>query len=327
MLKFFKRIIIENYLYFSFLFVFTSIMFFPVKYYIYTGGGIIDTNDRILFFEGTKEEGSYNLCYVKSLNANIMTFLLSKVLPGWDLEKKEENIKTKEEDYRDKLYLDIANNNALYNALKLAGSNYKVNSDNLVVMYIYDKANTDIHIGDIIKEIDNIKMNSLDDIKNYLDSKDENDLIKLKVINNNKEYERFAYLYKDNNSLYIGISFERYLEVSSDYNIKFDFRNVESGPSGGLMLSLSIYDKLIKEDLTKGRKICGTGVINYDGTVSPIGGVKYKLKGAVNSNCDLFLVPSEINYKEALKYKKDKNYNIELVAVSNINDAVNYLKK
>ena len=93
------------------------------------------------------------------------------------------------------------------------------------------------------------------------------------------------------------------------------------------MLSLSIYDKLIKEDLTKGRKICGTGVINYDGTVSPIGGVKYKLKGAVNSNCDLFLVPSEINYKEALKYKKDKNYNIELVAVSNINDAVNYLKK
>ena len=56
-----------------------------------------------------------------------------------------------------------------------------------------------------------------------------------------------------------------------------------------------------------------------------IGGVKYKLMGAVKSKADIFFVP-EKNYDEALKVKNEKNYNIDLVMVKTLGEAINYLK-
>ena len=57
---------------------------FPLPYYIYIGGGIIDLNDRISL--ESNEEGSYNLAYVKQINATIPTYLLSFVIDSWTLE-------------------------------------------------------------------------------------------------------------------------------------------------------------------------------------------------------------------------------------------------
>ena len=92
------------------------------------------------------------------------------------------------------------------------------------------------------------------------------------------------------------------------------------------MVSLAIYNRLTKEDLTKGRKIVGTGTIDANGNVGEIGGVKYKLAGAVSSKASIFFVP-EANYEEALKIKKEKGYDIEVVMVKTLNDAVLYLEK
>ena len=43
------------------------------------------------------------------------------------------------------------------------------------------------------------------------------------------------------------------------------------------------------------------------GTIGEIGGVEHKLLGACDANSDVFLVPDGQNYKDAIKYKKDKN--------------------
>ena len=60
-------------------------------------------------------------------------------------------------------------------------------------------------------------------------------------------------------------------------------------------------NNLTEEDITKGKKIVGTGTIEEDGSVGSIGGVKYKLNGAVRQKADIFLVPAGENYEEALK--------------------------
>ena len=93
------------------------------------------------------------------------------------------------------------------------------------------------------------------------------------------------------------------------------------------MTALSIYNNLIKEDITKGLTIVGTGTIDINGNVGVIGGVSYKLKSAEKENADLFFVPKGENYKEAIKIKKEKNYNIKIVGISTFDEAISYLKQ
>ncbi|MCV2488673.1 PDZ domain-containing protein [Geodermatophilus sp. YIM 151500] len=71
------------------------------------------------------------------------------------------------------------------------------------------------------------------------------------------------------------------------------------GPSAGLMLTLGIIDVLSEEDLTGGALVAGSGTIDADGTVGPIGGIGLKMVAADDAGAELFLVP-EANCEEAL---------------------------
>jgi PDZ domain-containing protein len=114
-------------------------------------------------------------------------------------------------------------------------------------------------------------------------------------------------------------------DLVTDPEVTISEKENESGPSGGLMMAISIYDKLTGENLSKGDKIIGTGTIDMDGTVGEIGGVKYKLIGAVNNHAKVFICPTA-NYEEAMNIAKEKKYNIEIVSVNNFDEAVNYLR-
>jgi PDZ domain-containing protein len=45
------------------------------------------------------------------------------------------------------------------------------------------------------------------------------------------------------------------------------------------------------QDLTRGRTIAGTGAIDLDGNISPIGGIADKVLGAQDAGADILLVP------------------------------------
>ena len=66
-----------------------------------------------------------------------------------------------------------------------------------------------------------------------------------------------------------------------------------AGPSAGLMFSLAIYDALTPGELTGGKNIAGTGTMDDDGTVGPIGGIRQKLIGARRAGADYFLAPAD----------------------------------
>jgi PDZ domain-containing protein len=63
------------------------------------------------------------------------------------------------------------------------------------------------------------------------------------------------------------------------------------GPSAGLMFALGLWELLTPGDLTAGRVIAGTGTIDLDGNVGPIGGIRDKVLAAMHADADLFLVP------------------------------------
>lgn len=64
------------------------------------------------------------------------------------------------------------------------------------------------------------------------------------------------------------------------------------GPSAGLMIALTVYDKALGDvDLAAGRIVAGTGSITEDGRVGPIGGVGLKVLAAEARGADVFLSP------------------------------------
>jgi Lon-like protease len=64
------------------------------------------------------------------------------------------------------------------------------------------------------------------------------------------------------------------------------------GPSAGLMFALGIIDKITPDNLTGGRFIAGTGEIEADGAVDPIGGIQQKMAGARAAGATIFLTPA-----------------------------------
>ena len=93
------------------------------------------------------------------------------------------------------------------------------------------------------------------------------------------------------------------------------------GPSAGMMFALSIYDKLTPGDLTRGRRIAGTGQITEDGAVAPIGGIAEKLVGARRQGATEFLLPRG-NCDEASAHPPR---GLRLVPVSSVREALTYL--
>ncbi|MFO7777597.1 MAG: PDZ domain-containing protein [Nitriliruptoraceae bacterium] len=64
------------------------------------------------------------------------------------------------------------------------------------------------------------------------------------------------------------------------------------GPSAGLMTAVTVYDMLTEESLLQGRSIAGTGSLDADGRVGPVGGIPAKLVAAVDEGAELVLVPA-----------------------------------
>jgi PDZ domain-containing protein len=58
------------------------------------------------------------------------------------------------------------------------------------------------------------------------------------------------------------------------------------------MFALGIIDKLSPANLTGGRFIAGTGEIEANGTVDPIGGIQQKMAGARAAGATIFLTPA-----------------------------------
>jgi PDZ domain-containing protein len=75
------------------------------------------------------------------------------------------------------------------------------------------------------------------------------------------------------------------------FKVTINLSNV-GGPSAGMMFALGIIDKLTPMNLTNGKFIAGTGEIEADGTVDPIGGIQQKMAAARAAGATVFLTPA-----------------------------------
>lgn len=301
---------------------------FELPYVIYKPGGAIDLSDRVVVEEGFEASGSLSMAYVSMIRGNIPFLLFSYLMPNWDIvstdELKPENETLDEMIRADQISLLSAQNNAIISAYSLASKEVKVKSSIHHIVYISENAHTDLQLFDELQKINGQEITSLDDVANIVSNYHEGDVLMLEVKHDGEVLAREATVYQSTDGLKIGISLTTTYELETDPNISISSKSSESGPSGGLMTSLAIYNGLVEEDITKGRTIIGTGTISSNGEVGEIGGVKYKVLGAIKKKADIFLVP-EGNYQEAIEVKNKENSDIRIISVKSLKDAIEAL--
>lgn len=89
------------------------------------------------------------------------------------------------------------------------------------------------------------------------------------------------------------------------------------------MFALGIVDKLTPADLTGGKFVAGTGTIDDQGKVGPIGGIEMKLVGARNAGARYFLTPRD----NCAAAASDIPAGLTLVKVNTIADAAKSLER
>lgn len=297
-------------------------------YYIDAPGGISNISDKIEI-DGYKSKGSFNLAYVKEYRSTIPTLIFAFFDKDWKVLKEEEVMLDTENDnsynLRDKLLMQESISNAIFVAYTKANKEIKLVSNKLLVTYISSNSNTDLIVGDQIIKVNNISVNSKKEVIDIIEKLSIGDKLNLIVKNSDKEYMKHAYIKDDNGNKKIGVLITDVQEYKTNPQVVIKTDSNESGSSGGLITALSMYNSLVPQDITHGLTIVGTGTIDKDGNVGSIGGVEYKLKSAVKNKANLFIVPNDENYDEAIKLKEKNNYNIDIIGVSTFDETIEYL--
>jgi len=176
--------------------------------------------------------------------------------------------------------------------------------------------------GDRLVAVNGRHVSQADEVRAALEATRPGDQIEV-VVQRGQEPERTERITlgrsEDREQGFLGIVPIDQPQVPFDIDIALDD---VGGPSAGLIFALAIVDKLTPGQLTGGMAVAGTGEIDTQGRVGPIGGVRFKMIAAKEAGAQVFLVP-EGNCAEARGEVPD---GLRLVRVTTLEDAVRSLE-
>jgi len=315
------------------------INFYPLPYYV-TRPGTAQVLDEIIDVHGGYDEkGEFMLTTVRMGEANIISYAMAKMKKYYTLEPKNavllENETDEEYQIRQSYYMENSQENALQAAFQKAGKKVKVKTNGIYVLSVQEGMPSDgiLKPGDRIVAIDEQKFHSSAGFINYIQGKQIGDEVSVTFFRDGKKVTKKIAIAElsETKKPGIGIVLVEDKEVKTTPKVKINTEKI-GGPSAGLMFSLEIYNQLVKEDLTKGYRIAGTGTISPDGTVGPIGGIEQKIVAADREGAEIFFAPNEngaknSNYVMAKKTAKDIGTKMKIVPVDTMDDALAYLDK
>ena len=305
------------------------VLFFNIRlpYYIMAPGGTINITDRVVMEDYKKDNnGSINMLYVSEYEGTPASILMAK-LRNYDIESNKErqisNESVKEINRRNTIMRDNSLDIATMVAYRESGKEITIKEKkNIVIARTLDNG---LEVGDIILSVDGMSCDDVSEIKKVINRKEEGEYVTFKRLRNNKEKEIKSKIVLSENTKVVGVVIITEYDYDISPKIDIKFKNSESGSSGGLMLTLTIYNAICDEDIIKNRKIAGTGTISNDGTVGEIDGVKYKIMGAAREKVDVVFVPTA-NYEEAVMVNNKYKYNLNIVRVDSFKETIEYLK-
>ncbi|MEH7334919.1 SepM family pheromone-processing serine protease [Neobacillus drentensis] len=333
-----KKIYIGSF--FLLIFILIGGMYYSLPYYVSKPGMAKELAPIISVENGYKDEGNFMLTTVRMGRANIYSYLEAKIRKYEEIYPVDLILNKKEtEDEYNARQLHLMAGSKL-NAIEVAYRkaklpvNYKYKGIYVMQVLPGMPAEGKLQAGDRIFKVDGHEFSSSEKFIDYVGKKEAGEEITVTFLRNKEAKTAKVGLQpfkEDPKKIGIGISLVDDKEIKVNPNVKVRTDEI-GGPSAGLMFSLEIYNQLTKEDLTKGYQIAGTGTIDVDGTVGPIGGIEQKIVAADKAGAEIFLAPNEkgakgSNYKAAVKTAHDIHTKMKIIPIDSFDQAVAYLEK
>lgn len=315
--------------------------FYFLPYYVSKPGIAKELQPIIQVEDGFVEEGKFMLTTVRMGKANIYSYLFAKFSKYQKIYTEEqikgENETDKEYTVRQLYLMDSSKLNAIEVAYSKANQPVSVKYNGVYVLNVEPgmPAEGKLEPADRIFEVDGTTFSSSSEFIDYVSGKKAGDNITLTYERNNEEnvvdITVATFTNKENKGrigIGIGLVDDRELVAEPEVVVKTD---EIGGPSAGFMFSLEIYNQLVKDDLTKGYAIAGTGTISKDGEIGKIGGIEQKVIAADKAGADIFLAPNEngeedSNYQNAVITAKDIGTKMKIIPIDTFDQAINFLE-
>lgn len=321
-----------------------------VNYDITSVGYVNKVESVIEIDKSYVQKGSFNTTsvFVKE-RCTIMQYLLANLDKTAIINPTSEIVSTS--DIRNTksgiIQKNVSITNAIICAYQEAGMEVDYQYNGIIVHTLYNYGTLDLHAGDIISKVDGISFkNDEEFLTLYNNARNDKKFfntelgvcnIPMTVNGEDVIISSSEVRYDSNNTPYPVFGFEYYdYYIINEENTfpKYTLNEAKTtGPSGGLMQTLAVYNALTEFDYTYGLTIAGTGTIEVDGSVGAIGGMYSKIFTAYYSGVDIFFVPyfengNNFNYQEAIKAYQDLGSpkDFLIVPVRNFSDAISFLE-
>lgn len=240
------------------------------------------------------------------------------------------NVSTEQYNAYNAALMDESQLTATIAGLRYSGLDVDLTYDGARVAEVIEDSPSEglLEVDDLVVAVDGVTVTTSSEVIDVLTGKQPGDVVTLTVQDldgtNSREVEITT---GDNPDApgrpFLGVLLISYLDLPFDVTI--DSGRI-GGSSAGLMFALGIVDRLGDEDLTTGKVIAGTGEIDDQGNVAPIGGIRQKIAAASRGDkpAEVFLTPVR-NFEEAKTASAGNP--ILLVPVATLGDAVTALQQ
>ena len=212
----------------------------------------------------------------------------------------------------------------------ISAMNYLKRPIETMVMDVSDDtpAQDKVHINDVIRKINGVEITRPGELAKEIQKHKPGEEVTITVERQTREREIKVELADKPENLrekgekgpiaFLGVT--SVAQPADGLRVEYNLTDI-GGPSAGLMFSLAVVDKLSPGELTNGQFIAGTGTIDSEGKVGPIGGITHKIRAAEEAGAKVFLVPAD-NCSEATTVDTES---IELVKVDSLDNAIDDL--
>ena len=322
---------------FLILFIVTSsAALIPTDYYFMSPGPPYQWEIEYGDIDNYLFEGNLFQLTVRRDEANALIYAWSLVNESYDLYPREvilpDGVSPKELTEISIQNMRTSENVAIAVALKNLGYEIDTKGDGVSVVGLLDDSpvKDKLKKGDLLNSINNIEIFSATEFISTLRTYSIGETVSIGLL---REVDGVK------EQMYIETTLIEHVEykgepmvgfLATTVNERFDFPfeidiktgNV-GGPSAGLMMALNVYNNLIPEDITNSMIVAGTGTIEIDGSVGPVGGIKQKIIAAKRAGAELILVPVA-NFEEAKPLETDKT---SIVAVDSFDEALSVISQ
>jgi len=277
-------------------------------------GGLIAIEDRIILDESFEVDGSLSSVFIYSLDEHpFLLRFIAQGVPGVqviDQSPAAIDLPSSELNLRGRLLYESSITASLIQAFQAADMD--IVTEFIGLRVVFNLNDSPIRIGELLTSVDSIPITSLAMFVEYIEDKT------MVTLNEGFQISR-------REDGFFGLTvMEEAVIVETQIGYTIISQNIQGG-SGGLMQTLSLYNRLVETDITKGLNIAGTGTMSVSGQVGPIGGVRQKVIAAAKEGVDVFFVPID-DYDEAFAELRQLRSPMQLIAVATFTDAIEALE-